>query len=87
MSQDVFQKGWTSGSFMGMEWFITIKRNLIPDDSVFFFADPKAIGKFYTLEDVVMWIKREAFLLDFFAYETIGGSIGNVSGLARADFA
>jgi hypothetical protein len=34
-----------------------------------------------------MYIKREAFMLEFFAYQTAGGTIGFTSGLARADFA
>jgi hypothetical protein len=33
-----------------------------------------------------MYIKREAYLLEFFAYETLGGSIGHTGGLARVDF-
>lgn len=85
-SQDVVRNGWSERSFMGVDWIITIKRNLVPDDTIFMFADPQFIGKSYELEATTMHIKREAFMLEFFAYETCGGSIGNVTGLARADF-
>jgi len=85
-SQDIFRNGWAETDFMGARWIITIKRDLIPDDSVFMFSDPKFIGKSYLLEDSTMYIKREAFMLEFFAYETCGGSIGHSGGLARADF-
>lgn len=86
MSQDVFRNGWTEANFMDARWIISIKRNLIPDDSLYMFADPKFIGKFYMLADTTMYIKREAFLIDFFAYETLGGTIGHTGGLSRADF-
>jgi hypothetical protein len=85
-SQDLVKNGWSEQEFMNARWIITIKRDLVPDDSIYMFSDPKFIGKSYLLEDTTMYIKREAFMLEFFAYETTGGAIGNTSGLARADF-
>jgi hypothetical protein len=35
---------------------------------------------------MTLYVKREAFMLEFFAYEEIGGSIGNVASVTRADF-
>jgi hypothetical protein len=86
-SQDIIKNGWAESNFMGARWIITIKRDLVPDDSIFMFADPKFIGKSYLLEDTTMYIRREAYMLEFFAYQTMGGSIGHSGGLARADFA
>jgi len=86
-SQDIIKNGWSESEFMGMRWIITIKRDLVPDDSIFMFADPKFIGKNFLLEDTTMYIRREAYMLEFFAYQTCGGSIGHSGGLARADFA
>lgn len=86
-SQDVIKNGWAETEFMNMKWIITIKRDLVPDDSMFMFADPKFIGKSYLLEDTTMYIRREAYMIEFFAYQTMGGSIGHAGGLARADFA
>jgi hypothetical protein len=85
-AQDVVKNGWSEQEFMNARWIITIKRDLVPDDSIYMFADPKFIGKSYLLEDTTMYIKREAYLLEFFAYETTGGTIGHNGGLARADF-
>ena len=42
--------------------------------------------KSYILEDTTMYIRREAYMIEFFAYETLGGTIGHTSGLSRADF-
>lgn len=86
LSQDVIKNGMTEEEFLGKRWIVTIKRDLVPDDTVYMFADPKFIGKNFLLEDTTMFIKREAFMLEFFAYQTIGGAIGHVGGLARVDF-
>jgi hypothetical protein len=57
-----------------------------PTNTMYQFADPKFIGKSYVLEDTTMYIRREAYMLEFFAYETMGGTIGHTSGLARIDY-
>ena len=86
LSQDIMKNGWTLQEFMGKTWVITIKKGLVPTNTMYMFSDPKFIGKSYVLEDTTMYIRREAFMLEFFAYETMGGTIGFTSGLARADF-
>jgi len=86
-SQDVFKNGWTEQNFMNARWIISIKQDLVPTDSVFMFADPKFVGKNFILEDTTLYIDRKAYMLEFFAYETLGGAIGNTNSIARADFA
>ena len=86
LSQDLLTDGFARTRFMNAEWSVTIKRDLVPDATFFMFADPKFIGKNFTLEDTVMYIKRDAFMLEFFAYESIGGTLGHTGGLARVDF-
>lgn len=85
-SQDLLFNGWSEAEFMRARFIITIKRDLVPDNTVFMYSDPKFIGKSYLLEDTTMYIKREAWMLEFFSYETIGASFGHTGGLARADF-
>jgi hypothetical protein len=86
-SQDLFVNGWSDSKFMNANWIISIKHDLVPTDSMYLFADPKFMGKSYILEDTTMYIERKAFMLEFFAYETLGGAIGNTNSLGRADFA
>lgn len=86
LSADIMRNGWSLQEFMGIKWIITIKKGLIPTNTMYHFADPKFIGKSYVLEDTTMYIRREAFMLEFFAYETLGGTIGHTSGLSRVDF-
>jgi len=86
LSQQVLTDGWAKADFMNAQWIITIKRDLVVDDTIYMFSDQKFIGKSFTLEDTTMYVKRDAYMLEFFAYETTGGSIGHSAGLARADF-
>lgn len=86
LSVDIMRNGWSLREFMGVNWIITIKKDLVETNTMFHFADPKFIGKSYVLEDTTMYIRREAYMLEFFAYETMGGSIGHTSGLTRTDF-
>ena len=86
-SQDVFKNGWTEQNFMNARWIISIKQDLVPTDSIFMFADPKFVGKNFILEDTTLYIDRKAYMLEFFAYETLGGAIGNTNAIARVDFA
>ena len=50
---------------------------------VYMFSDPVFIGKSYVLESTTAYVKRESYLLEFFAYETQGCAIGNTEDLAR----
>lgn len=86
LSQDIMKQGWSLQELMGVKWLITIKKGLVATNTMYHFADPKFIGKSYILEDTTMYIRREAYMLEFFAYETMGGTIGHTSGLARIDY-
>jgi hypothetical protein len=85
-SQDLVKNGWSETELLNTRFIITIKRDLVDDDEAYMFADPKFIGKSYLLEDTTMYIKREAYMLEFFAYETAGGTIGHTSGIAKGTF-
>lgn len=83
---EIAAKGFTSTTFWGKTLIVSIKRRLFPDGSVFYFANEEALGKFFVLEDVTLGIERKHFMIEFFPYEEIGMTIGNVAGLARVDF-
>lgn len=86
LSQDMLRNGWGELEFLNARWLVTIKRNLVPDNTVYYFAEPKFVGKSFLLEDITMYIESKAYFIEFFAYETIGGAIGNTNSLARVDF-
>lgn len=60
--------------------------DLVDDGTLYHFAEPKFLGKWYILEDTTMYIDRKAYMLEFFAYESMGAAIANVAGVTRADF-
>lgn len=86
MSQELLRTGFAERELMGVRWIITIKRDLVPDSTIFLFAEPKYMGKFFILEDTTMYVDRRAYMLEFFAYESIGAAIGNVAAVGRVDF-
>jgi hypothetical protein len=86
-SQDIMVNGWSMETFMGKRWLFTLKTELVPNGAVFMFSDPRFIGKHFQLEAPTMFIRQEAFMLEFFSYENSGATLGHIAGLARADFA
>ena len=86
LAEEIFTNGIAERSLFGANWIFTIKEDLVPENTIYLFADPKFLGKFYILEDMVMHVKKEAYLLWWFCYETIGAAIGNVLGCSRVDF-
>jgi hypothetical protein len=86
MSQDLLRTGFAERDMFGVRVIVTIKRDLVPDSTIFLFAEPKFLGKFYMLEDATMYVDRRAFMLEFFAYEALGASFANVSAIGRVDF-
>lgn len=86
LAEEILQNGFAERNLMGAKVLITIKRDLVPDDTIFLFSEPMKLGKFFTLEDTTMYIDRKAYMLEFFAYETIGSAIGNIAAIGRVDF-
>jgi len=87
LSEELFIRGWTQTQILNTRAIVTIKTDLVPNDSIFWFGDPKFIGKSYVLTPTTMYIHRVGPMLEFFSYETIGGTIGFTAALARSDFA
>lgn len=83
-SQDVLKNGWGETSLSKVRIIVTIKRELYPDDSVFFYAEDKFLGKHYMLEETTMFVEAKAYMVEFFMYQCSGASL--VGGIARADF-
>ena len=86
LAQEMFLEGFTERKIMGVTWYVTIKTDLVLEDSVYFFASPKFLGDFYTFDDVTVSTKHENFHFEMFAYEMIGASLRNTAAMARVDF-
>lgn len=86
ISQQMFVDGFTMEKVQGIYYKVTIKSEIVPEDTLFYFAEPKFLGKFLILDDLTMFVDKRAWWIQFFAYEAIGAAIGNVAGVARQDF-
>lgn len=86
ISQEMLIKGFTEPGLFGVKWVVTIKRNLVADSSIYYYAEPSYLGKFLTLEDATMFTDKRAYTIEFFIYESIGGAIANVAGVTKVNF-
>lgn len=82
----MFQEGLTADMYFGTRCIFTIKDDLVPDNRVWFFAAPEFLGKAYYLTDWTMFMKKEAYFVESFAYWLGGLAIGNIAGVCCADF-
>lgn len=86
ISADIIKNGQALESIDGIRIILTIKHELVPTNTIYYFAEPRFLGKFFVVDDITMYVKNVAYWVEFWAYELIGGAIGHVGGLARADF-
>ena len=87
---DLAQKNWVEGlttdTIEGIKLVTTIKSTIVPENYVYFFAEPSFLGHCYYLTDWTMFLKKEAFFIEFFSYWLGGFGFGNVAGMALARF-
>jgi hypothetical protein len=85
-AEAMFLNGFTAQKIMGLDWIVTIKSALVPDNVAYQFTSPEALGDFFVLEDLTIWTEHKAYMFEMFAYETIGGAIGNSAGACKSSF-
>jgi hypothetical protein len=86
LAEDMFVNGFAERQIMGLKWYTTLKHDLVPDNQMYTFAEPKYFGDFFILDDVTISTKTEDFMFEFFGYECIGSAIGNVAGVTKVSF-
>lgn len=70
-------------SIMGYPVVTTIKNDLCPDNTIYFFAPQQHFCSFYLLQDATLFLKYEADMIDFHTYEAPGIGIGNTLGVVK----
>lgn len=86
VSAEIIRNGGTLESLDGIRLILTIKHELVPSGTIYYFAEPRFLGKFFVVDDVTMYVKNVAYNVEFWAYEYIGAAIGHLASVARADF-
>jgi len=86
LSQEHWKNGLTETTIMGIKAISTIKRSLVPEGYIYFFAEPTFLGHNYTLTDWTMYLEKQAYFIKWFSYWLGGFSFGNIAGMAVARF-
>jgi len=86
LAEELLVNGFAERQIMGLKWAITIKTDLVSDDELYMFAEPKYTGDFFVLDDVTISTKHEDYFIEFFAYECIGATIQNTASCAKVSF-
>jgi len=86
MAEQVARNGWVEKNFGGMRMLVTIKRNLVPDNRMYFFAQSDVVGRYGVLTDVTMHVKTDGAIVEFYAYKICGAVIANSSAITIADY-
>lgn len=85
-AQEAVDKGLVRDNWMGVKSIFTIKAGIVPEDRVYFFAEPEFLGKFYYLTDWTMYVKTEGVNTKSYATWYGGFAIGNIASCVRVDF-
>jgi len=85
-AQNILYEGWADRKINNATVISTIKRELVPDDTMFFFGHHMFLGKFYVWEEPSLYIVKEDTEIRFRAHEMIGIAIGHGDGVHRFDF-
>jgi hypothetical protein len=86
LSERMYLEGKPAQTIFGVKSVFTIKRDLVPDGTIYLFSSEEFFGKYLRLQNMTTFLKSEAYFLQWFIYLNIGMSLGNVRGCARVDF-
>ena len=85
MNDEMFSTGFTMKKVMGLDFLVTIKRDLVPDGTFFLFTNENSLGRFFSLQDPTMFIEVKGPKFFFYTWETISVLLANIAGVARID--
>ena len=86
LAEEMFKNGFSEQKIMGVDWAVTIKKKLVPTNTIFQFAEPKFTGKSYAIRDTTLSTKSEDIWIEFWAWETLGGAVANSASTCCAHF-
>ena len=86
LAQEMFVNGLPSKTLLGVKPVYTLKRELVPDGVIYLFSSEEFFGKYYRLQPLTVFMKNEAYFLEYFQYMNLSLAIGNVKGVVKVDF-
>lgn len=85
-AERAYLEGTPPKTVLGVKTIYTLKTDIVPENTVYFFSSEEFFGKYFSLQPLTVFMENKAYFLQFFQYLMIGMSIGNVRGVVRADF-
>ncbi len=85
IAEEVKRTGFTEREWMGVRWLITIKNWLVPDGTMYMFGPQEFIGKTLILQDATMSVRKDDYMISFWAYELVAQVIANIGAVWRVD--
>jgi hypothetical protein len=70
----------------GFPVITTIKRDILPPNTMYVFGPQEYLGNFFLLQDATLFIKQEADMIEFWSYAAPGIGIGNTRAVTRVSF-
>lgn len=86
LAQEMWINGLPSKTLLGVKPVYTIKHDLIPDGVIYLFSSEDFLGKYYRLTPLTVFMKSEAYFLEYFQYMNVSLALGNVKGVVKIDF-
>lgn len=86
IAMDQLKNGWTKLNAFGLEWYGTIKRALVPDNTVYYFAPVKFLGASLMFDPMKMYIDEKYGKFQFHTSHEIGTAFANTASVGRVDF-
>lgn len=86
LAQDMFVNGLPSKTLLGVKPIYTIKDTLVKDGEIYLFSSEEFFGKYYRLQPLTVFMKNEAYFLEYFQYMNLSLAIGNVKGVVKVSF-
>jgi hypothetical protein len=70
----------------GIDYVVTIKKNLVETNDMYFFAGDKSLGDNLIMEDVTMVTDTDGPFLEFWAHTMRGAAWANIAAFCKATF-
>lgn len=86
LAEKMFTDNNVLSQIMGLRMVVTIKHELVPDNDLWQFADPKFLGDYLVLDDIILSTETINYWIEFFGYECIGMAVKNIAALCRTSF-
>jgi len=77
--------GYRYQSVLGYKLVTSIKDGVVPQGTIYGFAEPQFLGNFFMLNQTKFWIDKRANLITWQAWEDVGLGLGNVNGCCKIE--